>query len=164
MYSEYIASICSSNRDSISVKRDIVDVVMVNSDGNDMDIIKNEPVFDALNTLKDKGLIKAYGMSSKTVEGVCWVVENCDVAIPITNLDHDNEHPVLALAERLNKGVIKKCLQSGHTDSASGSSGIYAASRDILSLPVVSSMIAGTINQDHLRDNVKIVNQPTKEH
>jgi len=146
------------------LKRDIVDVVLVHSDGNDMDIIKNEPVFDALETLKDKGLIKAYGMSSKTVEGGCWVVENCDVVMATANLDYDDERPVLELAERLNKGVIiKKGLQSGHADSASGGSGVDAAFKHILSLPGVSSMIVGTINQDHLRDNVELVNQLTKE-
>jgi len=146
------------------LKRDFVDVVLVHSDGNDMDIIKNEPVFDALETLKDKGLIKAYGMSSKTVEGGCWVVENCDVVMATANLDYDDERPVLELAERLNKGVIiKKGLQSGHADSASGGSGVDAAFKHILSLPGVSSMIVGTINQDHLRDNVELVNQLTKE-
>ena len=61
------------------LKRDVLDVVLVHSDGNDMDIIKNKPVFEALAALKEKGLIKAYGMSSKTVEGGRWVVENCDV-------------------------------------------------------------------------------------
>ena len=34
------------------LKRDFVDVVLVHSDGNDMDIIHNEPVFDALDSLK----------------------------------------------------------------------------------------------------------------
>jgi len=141
------------------LKRDVVDVVLVHSDGNDMAIIKNEPVFEALQALKDKGLIKAYGMSSKTVEGGRWVVENCDVVMATANLDYDDEHPVLELAEKLNKGVIiKKGLQSGHADSASGGSGIESAFQHILKQPGVSSMIVGTINPSHLKDNVRIVN------
>ncbi|MCK4834449.1 MAG: aldo/keto reductase, partial [Gammaproteobacteria bacterium] len=63
------------------LKRDVIDVVLVHSDGDDMRIIRDEPVFEALEKLKDKGLIKAYGMSSKTVEGGRWVVENCDVVM-----------------------------------------------------------------------------------
>jgi len=146
------------------LKRDVLDVVLVHSDGNDMDIINNEPVFDALQTLRDRGLIKAYGMSSKTVEGGCWVVENCDVVMATANLDYDEERPVLELAEKLNKGVIiKKGLQSGHADSASGGSGVDAAFRHILRLPGVSSMIVGTISQQHLRDNVELVNRLTRE-
>ena len=152
-------SIKSVEQSLKKLKRDVLDVVLVHSDGNDMDIIKNEPVFEALETLKDKGLIKAYGMSSKTIEGGCWVVENCDVVMATANLDYDDERPVLELAERLNKGVIiKKGLQSGHADSVSGGSGVDAAFKHILGLPGVSSMIVGTISQSHLRDNVRLVN------
>ena len=109
--------------------------------------------------LKDKGLIKAYGMSSKTVKGGCWVVEHCDVVMATANLEYDDENPVLELAQLLNKGVIiKKGLQSGHADSATGGSGIDTAFKHILGLPGVSSMIVGTINQSHLRDNVQMIN------
>jgi len=145
------------------LKRDVLDVVLVHSDGNDMAIIKNEPVFDALESLKQKGLIRAYGMSSKTVEGGCWVVENCDVVMATANLDYDEERDVLALAEKLNKGVIiKKGLQSGHADSASGGRGVDSAFRHILEQGGVSSMIVGTINSQHLKDNVAIVNEVLK--
>lgn len=146
------------------LKRDVLDVVLVHSDGNDMDIIKNEPVFEALAALKEKGLIKAYGMSSKTVEGGLWVVENCDVVMATANLDYDEERPVLELAKRLNKGVIiKKGLQSGHADSASGGGGVEDSFKHILKLPGVSSMIVGTINQYHLQSNVDVVNDILKE-
>ncbi len=140
------------------LKRDVLDVVLVHSDGNDMTIINTEPVFEALESLKIKGLIKAYGMSSKTLAGGCWTVENCDVVMATANLDYDDERPVLELAEKMNKGVIiKKGLQSGHADSASGGRGIRNAFQHILSQPGVSSMIVGTINRQHLRDNVALV-------
>ena len=142
------------------LKRDVLDVVLVHSDGNDMAIINNEPVFEALESLKNKGLIKAYGMSSKTVEGGCWVVENCDVVMATANLEYDDERVVLELAAKLNKGVIiKKGLQSGHVDSSVGGGGVDAAFKHILNLPGVSSMIVGTINKQHLQSNVAIVNK-----
>lgn len=142
------------------LKRDVIDVVLVHSDGNDMDIINNEPVFDALEVMKNQGLIKAYGMSSKTVDGGLWVVENCDVVMATANLEYHDEGPVLELAEQLNKGVIvKKGLQSGHADSASGGGGVEQAFDHIMHLPGVSSMIVGTINPSHLRDNVEIINR-----
>ena len=144
----------------IKLKRDVIDVVLVHSDGNDMAIINNEPVFEALDSLKNKGLIKAYGMSSKTVAGGRWVVENCDVVMATANLDYDDERPVLELAEKLNKGVIiKKGLQSGHADSASGGGGVEASFQHILALPGVTSMIVGTIKKQHLKDNVATVNK-----
>lgn len=141
------------------LKRDVIDVVLVHSDGNDMAIANNEPVFDALSQLRNRGLIKAYGMSSKTVAGGCWAVENCDVVMATANLEYDKERPVLQRADQLNKGVIiKKGLQSGHADSASGGGGVNSAFKHILSLPGVSSMIVGTINKQHLQDNVATVN------
>jgi aryl-alcohol dehydrogenase-like predicted oxidoreductase len=156
-YEHTVASVEQSLK---KLKRDMLDVVLVHSDGNDMDIINNEPVFDALEMLKSKGLVKACGMSSKTVEGGSWVVEHCDVVMATANLEYDEERSVLELAERLNKGVIiKKGLQSGHADSASGGTGIERAFRHILTLPGVSSMIVGTINKQHLQDNVALVNE-----
>ena len=159
-YDYTVASIEQSLR---KLRRDVLDVVLVHSDGNDMDIINGEPVFDALESVKNKGLIKAYGMSSKTVEGGSWVVQHCDVVMATANLEYDDERPVLELAEKLHKGVIiKKGLQSGHADSASGGTGVETAFRHILGQPGVSSMIVGTINKQHLRDNVAIVNELTK--
>ena len=156
----YDYTVASIEQSLKKLKRDVLDVVLVHSDGNDMDIINNQPVFDALEVVKNKGLIKAYGMSSKTVEGGCWVVENCDVVMATANLEYDEERPVLELAEKLNKGVIiKKGLQSGHADSASGGTGVDSAFKHILGQPGVSSMIVGTINKQHLRDNVAIVNE-----
>ncbi len=156
----YDYTVASIEQSLKKLKRDVLDVVLVHSDGNDMEIINNQPVFDALEAVKNKGLIKAYGMSSKTVEGGCWVVENCDVVMATANLEYDEERPVLELAEKLNKGVIiKKGLQSGHADSASGGTGVDSAFKHILGQPGVSSMIVGTINKQHLRDNVAIVNE-----
>lgn len=156
----YEYTVASVEQSLVRLKRDVLDVVLVHSDGNDMAIINNEPVFDALESLKSKGLIKAYGMSSKTVEGGRWVVENCDVVMATANLDYDEERRVLELAAKLNKGVIiKKGLQSGHADSASGGGGIENAFRHVLTQPGVSSMIVGTINKQHLRDNVEMANR-----
>lgn len=158
----YDYTIASVEQSLKKLKRDVLDIVLVHSDGNDMAIIEDGSAFAALAELKHRGLIKAYGMSSKTVEGGCWVVENCDLVMATANLEYDEERPVLELAEKLNKGVIiKKGLQSGHADSASGGSGIENSFRHILSLPGVSSMIVGTINRQHLKDNVAIVNSIT---
>ena len=156
----YDYTIASVEQSLLKLKRDVLDVVLVHSDGNDMDIINKEPVFDALQSLKTKGLIKAYGMSTKTVAGGCWVVEHCDVVMATANLDYDEDRPVLELADKLNKGVIiKKGLQSGHADSSSGGGGVDNAFQHVLTQPGVSSMIVGTINKHHLQANVEIANR-----
>ena len=134
-----------------TLRRDMIDIVLVHSDGNDMDIINHQGAFDALEKLKQQGLVRAFGMSTKTVEGGLWVVEHCDVVMATYNLETDTELPVIQRAHTLNKGVVvKKGLQSGHAAS------IDKAFGHVLSQPGVSSMIVGTINPQHLRTNAEI--------
>lgn len=137
--------------------RDVIDVVLVHSDGNDMDIIRNEEVCEALQDLKREGLIRAVGMSTKTVEGGIWCVENMDVVMATYNPMHTEELPVLERAAQLGKGIlIKKGLQSGHADAAAGGSGVEQALRFVFEHPV-HSVVVGTINPEHLKQNVAII-------
>lgn len=131
--------------------RDYIDMVLVHSDGDDMRIIREEAVCDTLQELKHEGLIRAVGMSTKTVDGGLWCVENMDVVMATYNHAYTDELPVLQRAVQLNKGVlIKKGLQSGHAQS------VEDALRFVFAQPAVHSVIVGTINPAHLRDNVAI--------
>lgn len=142
------------------LKREAIDIVLVHSDGDDMRIIKHEGVLEALDKLKQKGLIKSFGMSSKTVAGGRWIVEHCDVVMATSNLSYNDDTDVITLAQKLNKGVvIKKGLQSGHADTASGGSGVEQSITHVINQPGVSSMIVGTINKKHLLDNIDITNR-----
>lgn len=140
------------------LKRDMVDIVLVHSDGNDMDIINDGAALETLDSMKHQGLIGAYGMSTKTVEGGRWIVEHTDVVMATFNLENDAERPVIERASALNKGVvIKKGLQSGHAES------IEDAFRHVLRQPGVTSMIVGTINPEHLRSNVEVCERVIRE-
>ena len=139
-----------------TLKTDYIDVVLIHSNGDDLSILKNEGAFDALESLKQRGLIRAHGMSSKTVEGGLEVVKKMDVVMATCNLSYNEELPVLELAEQSGKGVlIKKGLQSGHVD---GNSGVHESMAFVFEQPGVSSMIVGTINPEHLRANVEVIN------
>jgi hypothetical protein len=92
-------------------------------------------------------------MSSKTVEGGLRVVERCDLVMATCNLDYNAELPVIAAARAHGKGVlIKKGLMSGHVR---GQHGVRDSFAHIFAQRGVSSMIVGTINPAHLRDNAK---------
>ena len=104
---------------------------------------------DTLLELKHEGLIKAVGMSTKTVEGGLWCVENMDVVMATYNPAYTDELPVLQRAAELNKGVL-----SGHADANAGGGGVEAALEFVFSQPAVDSVIVGTINPAHLRQNV----------
>lgn len=138
--------------------RDYVDIVLVHSDGDDMRIIEQEGVIGELERLKQAGLVRAYGMSTKTVEGGTWVVENCDVVMATCNRRDTHDLPVIARAHELNKGVlVKKGLMSGHADASAGGTGVEDAMQYVFSQAGVSSMIIGTINPTHLRQNCELV-------
>src|SRR5690606_10695887 len=48
---------------------DYLDVVLVHSDGNDLAIVEQHGTLEALAKMKQEGLIRAFGLSGKTVEG-----------------------------------------------------------------------------------------------
>ncbi|WP_456407996.1 aldo/keto reductase [Thiolapillus sp.] len=151
-----IATVEQSLRD---LRTDYLDCVLIHSNGEDLQILEQEGVLDALRALKEKGLLRAHGMSSKTVAGGLRVVEEMDVVMATANLEYDEELPVLQAAAEQHKGVlIKKGLMSGHV---SGLEGVRAAMRHVLGLPGVSSMIIGTIDAGHLRQNVAIAEDMT---
>ncbi len=138
---------------------DYLDVVLVHSDGNDQQVIEQDAVA-TLMQLKQEGLIRAVGLSTKTTEGGLWTVENTDVVMATRNTSDHTDDPVLDRALELNKGVvIKKGLQSGHADSKAGGAGIDEAIRYVFSHPVVSCLIAGTINPEHLKQNAQLIAQ-----
>ena len=141
------------------LKRDSLDLVLVHSNGDDMHIINNEGALEELDKLKSEGLIQSYGMSTKTVEGGMWVVENTDVVMATLNLSESKDVGVIQRAAELNKGVvIKKGLQSGHADKSAGGGGVESAFEHIFSHQGVSSVIVGTINPKHLKQNIDVVN------
>ncbi len=135
-----------------TLQTDVLDCVLIHSDGDDLRILQHEGALDALRELKRRGLIRAHGMSSKTIEGGLLTVQEMDVVMATCNLDYDDELPVLQAAQAQHKGVlIKKGLMSGHV----GAAGVERSFAHVFAQPGVSSMIVGTINPAHLRSNIK---------
>lgn len=134
-----------------TLRTDVLDCVLIHSDGNDLDILERQGALDALRTLKERGLIRAHGMSSKTVAGGLRVVRDMDVVMATCNLEYEEELPVLQAADAQGKGVlIKKGLMSGHVQ---GADAVEASFAHVFAQPGVSSMIVGTLSPQHLRDN-----------
>ena len=142
------------------LRTDYLDMVLIHSHGDDMQIIQQEPVIETLLQLKQKGVIRAIGMSTKTTQGSLWTVQHLDVVMAVRNpIDHTDD-AALDLAAELRKGVIiKKGLQSGHADKSAGGAGIDQAIQYVFSHPAVSSLIVGTINPRHLQENIELVKQ-----
>jgi aryl-alcohol dehydrogenase-like predicted oxidoreductase len=140
-----------------TLNTDCLDCVLIHSDGDDLRILEREGAADALRLLKQRGLIRAHGMSSKTVAGGLRVVAELDVVMATSNPEYDAERPVFEAAAAAGKGVlVKKGLMSGHVG---GEEGVRAAMRHVFAQPGVSSMIVGTINPAHLRSNAALAEE-----
>jgi len=137
---------------------DYLDIVLVHSDGNDLEIIENSGCLETLSRLKESGSIRSFGMSTKTVEGGLAATMLCDVVMVTLNLQSQDDRPVIEQAARLNRGVlIKKGLLSGHLGrSVNEEKDLVRKSFELIfEEPGVSSVIVGTIDRQHLRNNVR---------
>ena len=137
---------------------DMIDLVLVHSDGNDLDILKNGESFEALSRLKRDGKIRAFGMSTKTIEGGLLAAEQSDCVMVTYNLGHQQERPVLDFVRQHGKGVfIKKALASGHIAAEHfqniQTDPIQASMDFLFADEAVSSAIIGTITPAHLAAN-----------
>ncbi len=145
------------------LQTDHIDLVLVHSDGNDTEIIERHGALAALAQLKQAGKIRAFGMSTKTVEGGLLAARSADCVMLTHNLEYRAEEAVLDYCAAHGTGtLIKKALASGHL-SAGFDDPVLAAMRFIFAHPGVTAAVLGTINVDHLRHNVAACRQALAE-
>jgi len=140
---------------------DYIDVVLVHSDGNDLHIIKELDILDTLSHLKDRGTIRCFGVSTKSVAGGLLALDYCDLVMVTYNLNSRQEEVVLDKAQLASKGVfVKKALDSGYLSKTQNREDqLIEALSFVCKHAAVTSVIIGTINEHHLRKNVGIMNR-----
>lgn len=147
------------------LKTDRIELVLVHSDGNDLEILEQEEVYQTLAALKQEGKIRGYGLSGKTVAGGLKALEQGDCAMVTYNLNEQAERPVLDYAAEHGKAIlVKKALASGHICLAPGVDPVQASFELLFAHPGVSSAIVGTINPLHLAHNVATVARILGQH
>lgn len=139
-----------------SLKRlntDYLDVLMVHSDGNDIENL-SDALIEKMQDFKQRGLVRAIGASTKTAAGGIRALEHMDCVMAMYTADYRDEKPVLDYAAKTQKGVIlKKVLASGHNAD------IADAFKFAFSHQGTSAAIVGTINPDHLLQNVEALSE-----
>jgi len=139
------------------LRTDYLDIVLIHSDGRDREIITEMDTLDTLLEFKRQGVIKAVGVSTKSVEGGLLALERCDLVMVTYNTQRLEAEPVLELARATDRGVlVKKALASGHLATGSGDA-LDHALRFVCRHPAVTSVILGTIDPAHLGTNAAIV-------
>lgn len=137
------------------LRTDRLELVLVHSDGRDLEILRDTAVYQTLIELKTEGKILAYGFSGKTVEGGLAALEQGDCAMVTYNLGERGEEPVIDYAAAHGKGIlIKKALASGHACLAPGDDPVRRSFELLFGHPGVGSAIIGTIDPRHVRENV----------
>lgn len=132
------------------LKTDVIDVLLLHSDGRDLWIQNETEAVPVLRELKDRGLARTIGLSGKTLEGARKALEWADVVMVEYHLENRSHENLIAEAAERGVGVIvKKGLASGHLPS-------HEAIRFVLANPHVSSLVVGGLNLSHFRENVQL--------
>jgi aryl-alcohol dehydrogenase-like predicted oxidoreductase len=140
-------------RDSLArsrerLKRDVLDVALVHSQGDDLHVIEKTDVVASLMSAKQRGEVKFIGFSGKTRAGSRAALAWADAIMLEYHLDDRSHAHVIEEAAARSVGVIvKKGLASGRLPPRDGI-------RFVLGNPNVTSMVIGGLNIDHMRENV----------
>jgi aryl-alcohol dehydrogenase-like predicted oxidoreductase len=128
------------------LRTDHVDILLLHSDGNDVEILTQTDAVDTLSQLKKSGKIRAAGISAKTKPGMLEASRTLDVIMA----PFSQKEPYLAeaLAEVQDRGLgvlAIKGLFSGHLEAG-------PAIEFVLSQPFVDALVLGTIDPAHLAE------------
>jgi len=152
------------------LRTDYVDILLIHSDGNDLDIIHRDQVLHSLAQFKREGWIRAFGMSTKTVAGGMLCAQEADVIMTTYDPESEDDRHLLDQCAAQHTGVLlKKIFNSGHLLAQSSTEQPQNRPQKKAKTPVktieeklelifshkaVNSAIIGTLNCQHLRDNV----------
>jgi aryl-alcohol dehydrogenase-like predicted oxidoreductase len=140
----------SIERSRTRLRTVVIDVVFLHSDGRDREIIESSGAVETLLDLKSRGLIRAVGLSSKTVEGARLALPWADAIMVEYHLEDRSHEEVIAEAHEHGVGVIvKKGLNSGRLRPEE-------AIPFILRNRGVSSVVIGGLDLDHIRANTAL--------
>ena len=136
------------------LRTDHLDIVLVHSDGRDLEIIERGDALDTLSRRRDRGDLGLVGFSGKTVQGHVAAMDSgvVDVLMVEYHALDESQRPVIEEAERRGIGVlVKKGLASGRIPATQAIPACLEPSG-------VASVVIGSLNLDHLRTNLQIAN------
>ena len=140
----------SIDRSRLRLKSDYLDFVFIHSNGDDRGILTETAAVAVLQDLRSQGIIRAIGLSGKTIDGARLAMEWADALMIEYNLGDQSHADVLSSAAALGITVlIKKGLGSGTFPAAE-------SIRFVLGHPGVTSLIVGGLSLNHFVDNWRV--------
>lgn len=137
----------SLERSRDRLRSSVLDLVFIHSSGDDRSILESTEVVGVLQEYRARGIIRAIGFSGKTVAGAELALAWADaLMVEYHPLDISHQAVIAAAAERGIAVFVKKGLGSGHIPPGT-------AIPFVLTPPGVTSLIVGSLNLEHFREN-----------
>ena len=131
------------------LQTDELDIVFVHAPRNDLAVLNDSDAASALVEMRDRGLIRAVGFSGYTAEAIQKSMDWADALMLEYHPNDRSLEPVIAQAAAKDKIVIvKKGLASGRIAGEQ-------AIRFVLGNPGVTSLVIGSLNLQHMAENVR---------
>ena len=144
----------SVRRSLIRMRTDYLDIVSVHSNGDDIQILEHSDCIDTLRRLQQQGHIRSVAFSCKTLAGGLAALRHCDLVMLSLAPQDRAETTVVAAAHRDQRGVlVKKALDSGFLAGPALTEHFCW----LRTLPGISSVVVGTLNPQHLRENARLL-------
>jgi aryl-alcohol dehydrogenase-like predicted oxidoreductase len=132
------------------LQTDVLDIVFLHAPRADLPVINDSDTLNALLALRDRGMIRAVGFSGYTAEAFRQAIDWADVLMFEYHAKDSSLEAVITEASAKNKIVIvKKGLASGRIAG-------YEAIRFALANRGVTSLVIGSLNLQHMADNVEM--------
>ena len=151
VYDFSAAAITASVEASLDhLKVDHVDILLLHSDGRDVEILTKTDAVETLRHLKQNGKTRAIGISAKTQDGIREACRTLDVIMAPFSQTDPSLAEALRQAHQAGLGVLAiKGLSSGHLEAR-------AAIEFVLRQHFIDALILGTVDPRHLSEAVSI--------
>ncbi|MGH7765970.1 MAG: aldo/keto reductase [Candidatus Binatia bacterium] len=154
IYDFSASAIVASTEESFRrLRTDHVDILLLHSNGRDLEILTQTDTVEALGRLKKAGKVRAVGISAKTEEGISRACETLDVIMAPFNERETSLSEALKKAHDQGLGVLAtKGLYSGYLEAR-------RAIEFVLKQPFIDALILGTISPAHLKEAVSVADK-----
>ncbi len=155
--SEYIFTAAhtrmSVERSLQRLQTDYIDCVLVHSNRDDVQVVRDTDVLETLAKLRDEGKIGSFGVSTYSVEGGKLAAALSDCVMVTYNKSDTGAKEVIDYARDNGKAVlVKKGLASGHIDTVGDAAENI---RFVIGTTGVTSMVFGSLKPENIVANAR---------
>lgn len=144
------AIVASTERSLRRLRTDHIDVLLLHSDGRDRQILDETDALEGLARVRDRGWVRAVGLSAKTADGIDRACDDLDVVMAPCGAGAVETRAALERARDRGMGVLGiKVFGQGH--AVDGPEAVESALAAALVDGPAHCAVVGTLKATHLR-------------